>query len=414
MKNLILFVFSFTFSFLFLQCNDQITQYEGDSVRELSTQEKKVSGSSEDFGLKLFRKTNELETGKNIFIAPLSVSYALGMTLNGANGETYNAMLNTLELNGLSQSEINQSFKSLMQLLTSIDPKVNFQIANSIWYTNDLTVKDEFVSVNKNYFDALVKGLDFNDPMAAKTINSWVNENTNGKIQEIVEDPIKNDLMMFLINAIYFKGSWKYQFDPKYTSDDYFYLSDGSQINCKMMKVKSNYKYLSMDECQIIELPYGDGNYCMNIFLPKIGSDINSFIEDLTADKWNNWLAEMSETEVNLFLPKFTLEYKLEMKDVLSALGMSVAFTGDADFTRMHEPSELCIGAVKHKTFVEINEEGTEAAGVTSVEMVRTSIGDNNKEVFMQINHPFVLLIKEKNSNAILFIGKIINPSLAN
>ncbi len=413
MKNLILFVFSFTFSFLFLQCNDQITQYEGDSVRELSTQEKKVSGSSEDFGLKLFRKTNELETGKNIFIAPLSVSYALGMTLNGANNDTYEAMKKTLELNSLSQDEINKAFKSLMQLLTSIDPKVNFRIANSIWYRNDLTVKDEFVSVNKNYFNALVRGMDFNDPLAAKTINNWVSESTNGKIKEIVEDPIKDDLMMFLINAIYFKGSWKYQFDPKYTSDDYFYLSDGSQTNCKMMKVKSKYLYLSKDDCQVIELPYGDCNYCMDIILPKTGSDINSFITNLSTEKWDNWLSEISETEVNLFLPKFTLEYKLELKDVLSALGMSVAFTGAADFTKMHEPSELCIGAVKHKTFVEINEEGTEAAGVTSVEIKLTStVG--NKEVFMQVNHPFVLVIREKNSNAILFIGKIINPSLAN
>jgi len=178
-----------------------------------------------------------------------------------------------------------------------------------------------------------------------------------------------------------------------------------------MMKVKSKYKYLSKDECQIIELPYGDGNYCMDIFLPKIGSEINSFIENLSSENWNNLLSEMTETEVNLFLPKFTLEYKLEMKNVLSALGMSVAFSGGADFTRMHEPSELFIGAVKHKTFVEINEEGTEAAGVTSVEMERTSIGDN-KEVFMQINHPFVLVIRERNTNAILFIGKIINPSL--
>jgi len=410
MKNLFIFSLSFIISFFFLQCNDQIVQHEGDSIRELSTQEKKVSGSSEDFGLKLFRKTNELETGKNIFIAPLSVSYALGMTLNGANGETYDAMLNTLELNGLSQSEINQSFKSLMQLLTSIDPKVNFQIANSIWYTNDLTVKDEFVSVNKNYFNASVRGMDFNNPLAAKTINNWVSESTNGKIKEIVDDPIKDEVVMFLINAIYFKGSWKYQFDPKYTTDDYFYLSDGSQINCKMMKVKSKYKYLSKDECQMIELPYGDDNYCMDIFLPKKGADINEFIKNLTADKWNNWLAELSETEVNLFLPKFTLEYKLEMKNVLSALGMTVAFTYAADFTRMHEPSELYIGAVKHKTFVEVNEEGTEAAAVTSVEMGLTSVGD----VFMQINHPFVLLIREKNSNAILFIGKIINPSLAN
>ncbi len=410
MKNLILFLLAFTISFVFMQCNDQIVQQDGDSIRELSTQEKKVSGSSEDFGLKLFRKTNELEKDKNIFIAPLSVSYALGMTLNGAKNETYNSMLSTLELNGLSLDEINKSFKSLMQLLTTIDPKVAFQIANSIWYRDDLTVKDEFVTVNKNYFDALVSRLNFSDPLAAGIINNWVSENTNGKIKEIVDNPIDPYTVMFLINAIYFKGSWKYQFDPNYTKDDQFFVSSGVPITCKMMSVKSKYKFASNSEGKMIELPYGEGNYCMDIVLPKLETDINSFIENLSSVKWNEWLGSLSEQEVNFFLPKFNLEYKLKMNDVLAGLGMSVAFTPAADFTGMHSPSELYIGQIRHKTFVEVNEEGTEAAGVTVVEMIRTTETGNN-EIFMQVNHPFVLVIRERNTNAILFIGKIINPS---
>ena len=270
-------------SFIFIQCSDSITDPK--EIRELNEIEKKVVTSSEEFGLKIFKKVNEVEEEKNIFISPLSVSMALGMALNGANGSTYEAMQSTLELNSLTNQEINEAYQSLIQLLTQIDPKVTFQIANSIWYKNTMQFETEFIDINKKYFNAEVAGLNFSDPNSVSTINNWVNENTNGKIKEILES-ISPNAVMYLINAIYFKGTWQYEFDKNETSDDTFNLPDGEKISCKMMvQTNDNFSYFSNNQFEAIDLPYGDGHFSMTIILPNENIEIIEVINQLDTRK---------------------------------------------------------------------------------------------------------------------------------
>jgi serpin B len=376
--------------------------------------ERSLVGSDNNFGFKLFKEIVKEEKHKNIFISPLSVAMALGMTYNGANGSTQEAMQKTLELSGLTLQEINESYKSLIELLTNLDPKVKFQIANSIWYREMFPVEAEFIDINKIYFDAQVSGLDFSAPNASKIINGWVNEKTNGKIKEIVDDPINPLTMMFLINAIYFKGIWTSEFDESQTQDDMFTLPDGSKKPCKMMTQESEFQYFENDDFQAIDLPYGDGNFSMTILLPRLEKDVDSLVAELNQETWNLWMNSFQKRELTVQLPKFTLEYELTLNDVLGALGMEIAFNPNlADFTKMYKKEEvlanLYISNVKHKTFVEVNEEGTEAAAVTSVEMTLTSVPF---KLSMRIDRPFICAIRENRSGTILFIGKIVEPTL--
>jgi len=334
---------------------------------------------------------------------------ALGMTLNGVDGSTYDAMQSTLSLNGLSEEQINESYQNVMKLLLQLDPEVIFEIANSIWYRLEFQVEQEFIDVNKLYFNAEVTGLDFTLPSAVDIMNQWVNNKTHGKIEKIIER-INTATVMFLINAIYFKGTWYYQFDEELTSDTDFYLTDGSPINCQMMQQKWEHYYLENENFQAVDLPYGKGNFRMTIILPKPGQDLDGFIASLNPQNWALWLKGFAKDSVNLFLPKFKLEYKLKMNDVLTRLGMGIAFSPAlADFSRINIEGGMWINKVLHKTFVEVNEEGTEAAAVTVVEITRLSPGNNN-EIYMRINRPFLCVIREYSSDTILFIGKIVEP----
>ncbi|MEA3432829.1 MAG: serpin family protein [candidate division WOR-3 bacterium] len=377
--------------------------------RELTLAEKQLVKSDNKFGFKLFKEIIKEEKDKNVFISPLSVSMALGMTYNGANGSTQEAMQKTLELSGLTIQEVNESYKSLIELLTGLDPKVQFQIANSIWYRQEYSFEEEFINLCKTYFNALVRGLDFNDPNAADTINGWVEENTNGRIKEIVDKPINPLTVMFLINAIYFKGTWTYEFDEELTKDDWFYLPDGSRKPCKMMEQRSEYNYFSNPDFQAIDLPYGDGDFSMTIFLPRPQKNVDSLIAEFNEENWDNWINSFSKDSGDIYIPKFTLEYGIKLNDVLKALGMGIAFDPYwADFTRMYKPGGIWIDKVKHKTFVKVNEEGTEAAAVTSVEMILGA----GFGFYMRVDRPFVFVIRENKSQTILFMGKIVEPTL--
>jgi serpin B len=378
-------------------------------IRALTQNETQLVESGKKFGLELFKKIVEEQPDTNIFISPLSVSMALGMALNGADGETYTAMQQTLEFDGLTNQEINEAYESLIDLLINLDEKVLLKIANSIWYSNTFYVKQDFLKTNQEYFDAEISALDFNDPASVDIINNWVSEKTNEKIKEII-DNIDPSAVMFLINAIYFKGTWQYEFDKENTEDDVFNLIGGGTVDCKMMKIRGQFDYYEDDDVQIIDLPYGDGDFSMTIFLPKPGVDINEFAVNLDDSRWENYLNCLKSDSGTLELPKFKLEYKLKMNDALKTLGMSIAFDPQkADFTRMNPYGGIWINRVLHKTFVQVDEEGTEAAAVTVVEMFNTSIGGDT-EFYMHANRPFLYVIREHHSETILFIGKMIQP----
>lgn len=397
---------------LFCHCSENPAQPPPSSGPiDITEMEKVLIESDNKFGLKLLREINAAQGDSNLFISPLSVAMALGMTLNGADGTTLEAMEQTLELSGLTLEEINESYRHLIDLLTGLDPKVQFDIANSIWYKHpDFPAPEvDFLQRCEDYFGALVAGLDFSAPDAAQTINAWVEESTNGKIEEIVEDPIDPLICMFLINAIYFKGSWVYQFDESQTQDTLFYLSDGTTATCKMMSQKAIHGFLFNDDFQAVDLPYGDGAYSMTLFLPWEDGDINALIAQMEPENLSSWLTQFSSDSVNVFIPRFTLEYDRELKDDLTALGMGIAFDPDeANFRNMYSSiPQVWIDKVKHKTFVEVNEEGTEAAAVTDVEMGYSSVTNPA----FRADRPFVFMIRENESGTIMFIGKIVDPT---
>jgi len=380
-----------------------------DLPRELSLAEGKLIEADNRFAFKLFREINDQEGAKNIFISPLSVAMALGMTYNGAAGTTREAMQEALELQGMDLQEVNESYRSLIDLLRDLDPRVEFLIANSIWYRDMMPIEQDFLDLNRRYFDAAVTALDFSSPNAVDIINAWVSQNTHGKIEEIVDNPIDPLTIMFLINAIYFKGDWTYKFDKSLTQQHPFDLIDGSETTVDMMSYEAEtpLRYASDGDVQIVDLSYGGRAYSMTIVLPASPQGIEAVTDNLTQAQWSSWIAALDSTARQVSLPRFKLEYELTLNNVLEALGMGVAFTDSADFSKLYAPGGAFISEVKHKTFVDVNEEGTEAAAVTSVEIGLTSAGPWP----IVIDRPFVFAIREDYSGTILFMGKIVDPS---
>ncbi|MBN1782899.1 serpin family protein [bacterium] len=373
-------------------------------ARDATSLEKTLASADNTFGFKLLNQLNTETGDSNLFISPFSVSMALGMTLNGAAGETERAMRETLELTGLSQEEINETYQTLMELLPYQDAKVLFEIANSIWVKQGYPVLPFFLEVNQTYFDAETREMDFTRPEALDIINGWISDKTHGKIENAL-DRIPPSIVMYLINAIYFKAAWTYEFDPEDTYTTPFHTPYGDR-DCRMMQQEGKFLYFATDDFQAIDLPYGNGKFSMTVFLPAPGTSADDLIAQMTDANWQLWKTRFDSASLVLGLPKFKVEYGTLLNDALTALGMGIAFSSSANFSGINPDGDLLISRVIHKTFVEVNEEGTEAAAVTIVEMIESSIGQ-----FMIMNRPFVFVIHDHNTGAILFMGKIVEPT---
>lgn len=363
-----------------------------------------------EFGFNLFNAIWETERNQNIFVSPFSVSTALTMTLNGASGETEHAMTNTLQLQGVGTDSVNSGYAQLQQILQASDPKVTLTIANSLWAREGIQFTPNFLQRNTQFFDAEISKLDFTDPSALTTINQWVNSNTNGKIPKIL-DKIDSNAVLFLINAIYFKGTWQTEFDPLKTRDGPFNLETGSKKQVPMMTRSGRISYYRDENVQAVNLPYGDGRISMSIFLPSWKSNLNNFLGSVNAEKWENWISQFHEQEMSISIPKFKLEYGTkELNDALTHLGMGIAFDQErADFSRMAPLAtlggNLYIEKVAHKTFIEVNEEGTEAAAATSV-----GIGVKSIQPVFIVDRPFFFAIWDNKTNTVLFMGAVVDP----
>ena len=408
MKNKVIFLL--VLAALFSACEKQDNTGEPKKINISKTTEQVIAADNL-FGFYLFQRVlaNDPVAG-NIFISPTSVALALAMTYNGADGETKAAMEETLRKQGLTAEQLNQSYKDLMDALVSVDPKVLLEIANSIWYRNDVEVLPEFININRNYYNAEVNAILFND-QAKDIINGWVAEKTHDKITEVL-DYIPEDAIMYLINAIYFKGIWRSEFEKDKTEDLPFYLADGSEVQAPTMQQQDTFRYFKNELMSAVELPYGQGNFSMMILLPNTGKTTGDIVASLSIENWNAWMQDFSEQDVVMHLPRLKFEYKKLLNDDLSDMGMGIAFSDEADFSKIDPTRDLMISRVIHKTFVEVNEEGTEAAAVTVVEIVETSIepGGNDGPVYFYVDRPFLFLIREKDTGAILFIGRVMNP----
>jgi serine protease inhibitor len=369
--------------------------------RTLTESESKVIAGSNDFAFDLFRTGNLAQHKVNAFMSPLSASMALGMTANGANGATYDEMRSALRLNGATREDVDGGYKSLITLLRGLDPQTDFRIANSIWFEQTFPFNASFLDESKLYFDAQVKALDFANPSAVTTINSWVSGQTNDRIPRILES-IDNAEVMFLVNAIYFKGIWQTQFDKSKTVDALFRAADGSTATVPMMARGAGVQYTATSEYSAVDLPYGNSAFTMTVVLPN--GDIDAFAESFDQAKWNSLVGSLRESAVEVYLPRFRLLWQRELNDDLGQLGMRLAFTPNyADFTRMSPRGlDLFITKVLQKTYVDVDEQGTEAAAATSV-----GVGVTSVTPAFRADRPFLVVIRERFSGAILFIGKI-------
>jgi serine protease inhibitor len=361
------------------------------------------------FAFRLFNALVEQDRGQNVFMSPLSVLLALSMAASGAAGKTQREMVAALDLGDIGMDELNRACADLMRDLNSV-PQVTLAIANSLWANEQVEFKADFLQRARTFFHAEVASLNFGDQRTVAAINGWVSEHTRGKIAQIV-DHVDPRAIMFLINAIYFKGNWTKQFDPQQTRERPFTLANGAQKQHPMMAQSGKYRYHESREFQAISLPYGDERLSMYIFLPAQRSSVKTFLKTLTAQQWGAWMRQFHEADGTITLPRFRLEYETTLNDVLKQLGMASAFDPRrADFSAMADARPIYIDEVRHKTFVEVNEEGTEAAAVTSIG-IRLAAFVPPKRFTMIVDRPFVCAIVDNQTGMPLFLGAIVEPS---
>jgi serine protease inhibitor len=373
--------------------------------RALSASETKVVDAANEFSFSLFRAVAPLRPDSNVFISPLSASFALGMTMNGAAGATYDQMRSVLAFGSATESDINGGYKSLIELLRGLDPQVDFRIANSIWYHVGLPVKQPFLDATRTSFGAEVSALDFRSADAPGKINDWVSSATAGKIPTIL-DRIDPAGVMILINAIYFKGSWRDRFDPASTQDAPFHGVAGDQP-MRLMHRDGTMRILATPDFEAVDLPYGNSAFTMTVVLPRPGKSIETLASSLQSAQWSTWMGQLGEANVDLYLPRFKLTWERTLNDDLRVLGMRDAFEDNvADFTRISSAgNRMFITEVKQKTYVDVNEEGTEAAAATSVGI---SVDSAPAIHLVRVDRPFLFVIRERLSGTVFFMGKIV------
>lgn len=375
--------------------------------RQLNSAEAALVEAGNGFAFDLFRAVHaEEEAERNLFLSPLSASMALGMALNGANGTTFDAMRSTLGFGTLELQQINRSYRTLIELMVGLDPAVGVEIANSIWHHQGVPLRDRFLTDVADAFASRIEALDFGDARSVKIINDWVDEATKGRIPTIL-DRIRAGEILYLINAIHFKAPWTERFEKKATRDSPFTLADGSRRPVPMMnQPEAKFRWLQADGVTIADIPYGGQAFSMTILLPERGRSIDDLITRLDADLWETWIRGLGEPRTALLsLPRFRIEYEAQLGNALDALGMGVAFSPAADFSRMLEGGGVSISRVVQKTFVEVDEKGTEAAAATLVGVDLVSLPSG-----VAVDRPFVFAIRERFSGTILFIGKVMDP----
>lgn len=370
-----------------------------------------LAAANNAFAFKLLNQLAEEQPGANIFVSPYSAATALQMAANGAAGQTKTEMQQVLETSALSADALNQASKAAADLLNPKDTNVILTTANALWYGQTARLKPDFLAANRKFFAATIKPLDFaNVPAAEAEINQWASDQTHGRINGIANgmiDPGRTDLV--LANAIYFKGKWLDPFDKKLTRERPFHPAAGAAKNLPMMELSKNFTYRKGTDYQAVRLPYLGGDLAMYVFLPDAGSSPAKLLQILDGDKWRRVTVPGFSTHEGLVvLPKFKLENKLALNRPLEALGMKRAFNQtQADFSGMFSDPH-CISAVVQKAFVEVGEEGTEAAAVTVIAMAPSAFMPNRPEPFeMIVDRPFLFAIVDARSEMILFMGVV-------
>ena len=372
----------------------------------LQPQTRAILGQTNSFAFDLFSTISQ-QSQTNLFLSPYSVSGVLGMLYNGAAGETKEEIAAVLGMSDYSPQQVNAYYSELTKALLKVDTKTTLSLANAIWAKKGYSLRNNFVALNKEYYDAEVSTLDFSQASSLKTINDWCNKQTKGTIPKIV-DNIDPSTVVILANAIYFKSLWTDKFDKANTTQKPFHNYDGSSSSVPMMHQKPlKLRYAQMDDCGMVTLPYSNKAFAMNLILPDENADIETLIAALDGDLWQTMIAHRESVTVTLSMPRFKVENKIEnLPEILSTLGMPLAFNPlYANFSDMMD-MQTYISKMIQKSYISVDESGTEAAAVTVAFMEKTS-APNPQKVTMVFDRPFIYLITEQSTGAILFMGKV-------
>ncbi len=383
-----------------------------DPIRiELRSAEQEMIRADQAFAFEFFEQIfleEVLDKDKNFMVSPLSLSMVLSMTGNGAVGETKAAMQKMLKMEDFSDADFNSYYKKMKEALLKTDPSTKLSIANAIFTNQFIPIKPDFIAANQSFYDATVKPVDFGLPQTVNIINNWASDNTNELIKKVIENTRAEDLM-YLFNAIYFKGIWTSEFNKKNTDQQPFTYENGTRKQVDMMKQTSKFNYTVDENMQLVQLPYGNQAFSMMVLLPAQGKKLQEIVTAIRREGyWEGVKSSLREAEIELSLPKFKTEYSKKLNDVLTKMGMGIAFSDAADFSRMSDVSAK-INFVKQDTYISTDETGTEAAAVTSVGMMMTSLPVTPQKVVFNANHPFLYMIQENSTGAILFMGAVKN-----
>ena len=374
---------------------------------ELSRSERVIAEETTDFAFRFFQQVNASETEQpNWMVSPLSASMALGMITNGAEGNTLKEMKATLGFSEASIDEMNAYYRRILTELPELDNTTQLGLANSIWINQDFEVKSPFVDVNKQMYDAKVSNLNFSATNAPSTINNWCSDKTNGLITKVIEN-IQPDTKMFLLNALYFKGIWKkgYKFLESNTQKDNFTCIDGSVVQVPMMHQSNSYSYTTNEFFQMARFDYGNGAFGMTILLPNEELGLNESLKALTSENWKKWNEERRSQKLVVKFPHLNIQYRKDLINDMSTLGMKDAFNSSADFSGISS-NQLYLSLLEQHTYLKVDEKGTEAAAVT-IGGMSNSAGPAPTPIDFFLNRPFAFMITETSTGAILFMGKV-------
>lgn len=372
--------------------------------RPLTAVESDLAGASNRFAFGLLAQAQSTDPGASVFLSPLSASMALGMTLNGAAGSTFAEMRQALGFGPLTQPEINAGYRGLLDLLLDLDRSTEIQVANAIWAETGFPFLPSFMASGEQWFDAEIRNGDFDDPATLAAVNSWVSAQTRGRIPTLL-DAFDPQTVMALLNAVYFKGQWREAFDRSDTRTAPFHAPSGDVMVATMHR-EGKVAYVEQPDFQAVDLLYGNGGFAMTIVLPRTGLSPAALTATLGEPGWRQLVAGLAERTVALALPRFRMEYRRDLSADLRALGMVLAFDDQrADFSNLAAPPiQLFISSVVQKTFVDVNEEGTEAAAATAVQVGVTSMPQVTE---VRVDRPFLVVIRERFSGTILFLGQV-------
>jgi serine protease inhibitor len=358
------------------------------------------------FGMELLALLARQRPGANVLISPTSIALALSLLYNGAGGQTQEEMAATLQVAGMSLDEVNEAAARFTAALQETAEAVELAVANSLWANQTAVFEPEFLNRSQHAYQAEIRNLDFaRAGEAVAVINQWVEEKTRDKIKDLLKaQDVNAGTLLVLVNALYFKGAWATPFNEAHTRSGPFHQADGRSQEVPLMRQTGSFAYLETASFQAVNLPYGNGRFSMLIALPRANVALADLPDLLVAQGWGSGTMPFREMEGRLLLPRFKIEYSEELTDPLQAMGMALAFTPEADFSAL-SAGPIWVSAIRHKTFLEVNELGAEAAAATAVVMTRA--GMISQSFSMIVDRPFFGAIQDNSTGAVLFVGQV-------